>query len=264
MVSGSTASPPESAVMSSKMRVAIASARPLATPRHRHSPNRTNTTSTADKIARAITRLRHTRASRPAKPGVSRHPKGRSAAGAVPLRAQELVHAQVDAERRVRGVAVTTHADALHHPTGRDVLGLVDADDLVHAEDVESEPERGPTAFRRQAAAPVVGIETPSHLHRGHDLRQERGRLEAEKPDDAPGLTVLDRPVRPPAVSPQIDPSIQKGAGLARVPAPPVRVPPDLGLREDRLEILEVVGSPATQQQPIRLALVPVGPHRTS
>ena len=78
----------------------------------------------------------------------------------------------------------------------------------------ESEPERGPTAFRRQAAAPVVGIETPSHLHRGHDLRQERGRLEAEKPDDAPVLTVLDRPVRPPAVSPQIDPSIQKGAGL--------------------------------------------------
>ena len=79
-----------------------------------------------------------------------------------------------------RALHVGGQSAALHltiaDATGRFVLWLVDADDLGEAQDPGKRESTQHGTLGGEALTPIVGVEPPTDLDRGHDLRQKVGR----------------------------------------------------------------------------------------
>jgi len=65
-------------------------------------------------------------------------------------------------------------AEPLHHRTGRDVVGFVDADEPIESELLEPVANPRATGLGREATSAVLLAEPPAHFDGWQDLGKER------------------------------------------------------------------------------------------
>src|SRR4051794_36399399 len=105
------------------------------------------------------------------------------------------------ADRNARVVEVVggiaRHPEALHHAHRAGVPRRGERDDLLEAQLLEAEAERGPRAFRGVAEAPGVTRQPPADLDRGSEWGIECDLGEPGEPDERGVRSPLHRPQTP-------------------------------------------------------------------